>query len=449
MALPSVVIVGRPNVGKSSLFNRLVGRRVAIVDAMSGVTRDRVGQILTHADKTFELVDTGGIGTPDDPRLKEEIDSQIQIAFDKATLVVFVVDARDGLTPMDTEVARSLRLLERPIILVANKVDAPRHSLALGEFERLGLGTPVATSAAEGTGKHLLLDAIAEHLGDVGESAPELDAPKVALVGCRNVGKSTLVNRLAGEQRTIVSPVPGTTRDSVDVLIEVGGRPYLLIDTAGVRRKKSIQGSVDFYGQARTERSIRRADVVLLVLDASAEISRLDKRLGRYISDHYKPCVIVLNKWDLCREAEPEAFVEYLEKKLIGLSFAPVVFTSAMTGFHVKRMFTVVDDLIEAAHTRISTSKLNVLLHEACERRRPAPQHGRVGSILYASQVAVDPPTIVLFVSDEPSFSGPYLRYLTNVLRRETHLSELPIRFVVKGRQKGVRGKGVAVGPRQ
>ena len=339
MGVPQVVIVGRPNVGKSSLFNWLVGKRIAIVDPTAGVTRDRVTYLLALGDRFVEVVDTGGMGIVDSDNLTEHIENQIQMAIDSADVILLVVDARAGLTPLDEEVAKRLRYLDAPVICVANKADVHTLDSQAAEFCKLGRKV-ISVSAQKNRGKTELEEAILEKLPPpVDEEEPDEAVMKVAIVGRRNVGKSTLVNTLAQAERMITSEVPGTTRDSVDVRFELDGKVFLAIDTPGFRRGKSTTTDIDFYSTHRAQRSIRRADVVLLFFDASDRISKVDKQLCDYIAQQYKPCLFVVNKWDLMAGTMPmEKWVAYLRDTFRTMLYAPIAFITGMTGKNVKAM---------------------------------------------------------------------------------------------------------------
>ncbi|MFH0964672.1 MAG: ribosome biogenesis GTPase Der [Planctomycetota bacterium] len=441
MPVPRVVIAGRPNVGKSSLFNMLAKSRIAIVDAMPGVTRDRLSKVLTHSGRAFELMDTGGIGIVDSQGLEKDVAVQIEIAFAEADLILLVVDARDGLLSADSDIALRLRALSRPIILVVNKADSPRESMAASDFAVLGFEEPVLTSAPAGAGRGALMDRIAEELSAVAESttAAPFAGTRLAIVGKRNVGKSTLLNRLCGAERVIVSPIPGTTRDSIDVPFTHEGKDYVAIDTAGVRRERSVEGSVDFYGQARAHRAIRRADVVLFLIDAASEVSIVDKKLAEAIVSEFKPAILIVNKWDLVsdRAEAPEKYAAYLSDRLPGLDFAPIVCICAQTGWNVPRLLPLADELVGQTRERVTTGELNRIVNDAVGVRAPRPKHGKVGKIFYATQISVAPPAIVLFVNDPGLFDRSYLRYLSARLRRDAPYREVPVRLFL--RPKGGR----------
>ncbi len=438
MALPVVAIVGRPNVGKSSLLNALVGRMISIVDPTAGVTRDRVSAVCEVDELYFELVDTGGYGIEDSDQLTAHIEQQILYAIDQASLVLFVVDVRAGLTPLDREVARLLRRFEREVILVANKADAEPHEATASEFFPLGFGEPMCVSAKHGHGRRELTERVVEGVRAVAGDEPVEPVMKVAMVGRRNVGKSTFVNALAGQDRVIVSEVPGTTRDAVDVQFEIDGRTFIAIDTAGVRKKSKMSSDVEFYSYTRATRSIRRADVVLFLIDATEPVSQVDKKLGGYIAEHDKPVVLVINKWDLAKgRAVSEDYGEYLDKVLPELSYAPVTFVTAAKGKNVPATIDVAQAMFRQASTRVGTGQLNEALTRALDVRGPSPKRGvKPPKIFYATQVGVRPPTIVLFVNDPSLIGEGYRRFLLNRMRESLPFEEIPIRLLFRARRR-------------
>jgi len=440
MNLPAVAIVGRPNVGKSTLFNALVGRRVAIVEPTRGVTRDRVTATVTHEGVAFELIDTGGIGVVDPDGLSEHVERQIEIALGEADVVVMVADVRDGVLPDDKMIADRLRELGKPLLLVVSKVESPADEAAVAEFHALGLGEPRPISAIHRKGLPELLDAILEAFpAGLTASAPEV-AMKLAIVGRRNVGKSTLVNAIAGHERVIVSEVPGTTRDAVDVRFEKDGKTFVVIDTAGVRKRRKVKSPIEFYGLVRARRSIARADVVLLVLDATADIVELDKRLAREIADQAKPCVIVVNKWDLARgEIKTADYRAYLRATLPLLDYAPVSFVSAKLGRRVMPTIEMAQRLHKQANRRAPTSQVNRALEEAVRLRSPKPRRGKLAKVFYATQTGVAPPTFLVFVNDPDLLNQPYRRYLANALRRRLPFPEVPVRLEFRPRRSKSR----------
>lgn len=462
MPLPKVVIVGRPNVGKSSLLNWLTGRRIAIVDPTAGVTRDRVGalaQLGGEEDSPFvELIDTGGIGVVDRDDLSEHVERQIQAALDEADVVLFVVDVRDGLMPLDEEVARRLRYVDRPVVLVINKADDPRRDDDSHEFHKLGRGTPVFVSTHQSRGKHDLWRLIAEKLPPDDGADRSADEPmKIAVVGRPNTGKSTFINTLAQAERMIVSEVPGTTRDSVDVRFELDGLPFVAIDTAGVRRKAKIRDDLDFYSLHRAERSVRRADVVLHFLDPMENVARLDKQLADYVAKQFKPIIFVINKWDLVlANAEEEGntggrIANMVQHAFRTMSYAPLAFITAKTGKNVKALLNLGQAMYKQANRRISTSTLNKVLRAAVDANPPPVRENKTPKIYYATQVGVAPPTIVLFVNRPGLFDAPYQRYLLNTFRQKLPYKDIPIKMYLRARtqtdpsERGGRGDEMGV----
>ena len=450
MPVPQVVIVGRPNVGKSSLFNWLAGRRLAIVDDVAGVTRDRVSYLMQERERFFELVDTGGMGGEDADRLTEEIDEQINVAIDSADVILMVVDTRVGLMPLDQEVARRLRYVDRPIICVANKADAPSLDSQADEFYKLGRGRLVRVSTRENRNRQELLDLLMSRLPpvqpDEPTSRPE-PAMKVAIVGRRNTGKSTFVNTLAKAERMIVSEVPGTTRDSVDVHFELDGKSFVAIDTPGLRRTRSVRTDVDFYSSHRAQRSIRRADVVLLFFDATQRMSKVDKQLAKYIADQFKPCVFVVNKWDmLVGEMFTDRWVRYLRDTFRTMWHVPIAFITGQTGKNVKALLNHAQMLFKQSRMRVGTGELNRIV-QALLDRHPTPVHqNRRGKIFYATQVSTQPPTIVLMTNDPKAFSDSYRRYLLGGLRDVLPFSEVPIKLYLNKRTRGDKREEIRSG---
>ncbi|MDP7252678.1 MAG: ribosome biogenesis GTPase Der, partial [Planctomycetota bacterium] len=332
MNLPTVAIVGRPNVGKSTLFNMLIRQRIAIEEPTAGVTRDRIGSIFSYEGKTFQILDTGGIGIEDSMGLSDEVEAQIRIALEQADVLMFVVDIKVGITPLDELVAQRLRQLQLPIVLVANKCDSRSDEMKVGDIFRLGLGEPVFSSARQRDGRYEVLDAVWKLLPETPDADVEEPEIKLAIVGKRNVGKSSLVNALAREDRVIVSEIAGTTRDAIDVRIEIDGKRITAIDTAGIRKKGKMADSIEFFSFERARRSIRRADVVLLMFDCTEEISRLDRQLAEEIVDTKTPCIVTINKWDLNESGvSVRKFSEYIKKTLKGFDYAPMSFISAQT----------------------------------------------------------------------------------------------------------------------
>ncbi len=440
MGFASVAIVGRANVGKSSLFNVICRQRVAIVDPTPGITRVRIIRDVDLGERVIELVDTGGVGMESAREIVEDVAMQIEIAITQADLVLFVVDAQVGLHPLDETIAQRLRGAGKRTILVANKTEREVDKESVSDFYALGLGEPQAISAAHRLGIGDVLERVQAELPE-SEAAPALEAAvRIAVVGKRNVGKSTLINRLAREPRVVVSALPGTTRDSVDVRVRVGDSDFIVIDTAGVRKKKQIDESVDFYSQVRTESAVRRADVVVLVLDAPSDIGKVEKQLAAFVLEHYRPCVIAVNKMDLVKGVAPAEFTEYAHFHLPNLRFAPVVCISAETGHRVRVLLEKVKELRAQALARVRTSELNEAMGEITARRRPPSKGNRPGNILYTTQVGEAPPTVALFVNDSVRITPSYERYLANQLRGRLPFSNVPIRFATRRRARADEG---------
>jgi len=437
MAVPSVAIVGRPNVGKSSLFNAIYGSRVSIVEPTPGVTRDRVSRVVERNGVAFELVDTGGMGLHDSVELAEDIQVQILIAIEQADLVLLVVDAKEGLQPLDGEIAARLREAGKQVLLVVNKCDRARDDAAAAEFYALGFPEMVTTSAAHHRGIRELAEKVAAALPPhAPEQEPSAEPMKLAIVGRRNVGKSTLVNCLAREPRVLVSEVPGTTRDAVDVRFRIGDLEFVAIDTAGLQRRKQVRTAIDFYSGVHARKAVRRADVVVLMTEAPMEIGRLEKQLAGYIASEHKPCVLAVNKMDLAPGVSHEEFRAYIRDRLPGVAFAPIVFISAVTGQNVMRLVETAQALHEQSFVRVPTSDLNRVMEEATARRPPPSTSSRLGRIYYATQVAVRPPTIALFTNEPGLITENYQRYLAKRLRAAFAYSAIPIRFLVRARKR-------------
>lgn len=451
--LPKVVIVGRPNVGKSSLLNLLAGRRVAIVDQVAGVTRDRVGtpvELSSATDqdpvRSIELIDTGGYGIVDATDLTTEIEQQIAAGVAEADLILFVVDIQIGMTPLDQDVARSLRTSggagtsAKPVLMIANKVDGKSHEQAAYEMAGFGFSDPIMVSATNGYKKQELLDQIAAHIDwdhfDQTDKTDEQDM-LLAIVGKRNTGKSTLVNALAGVDRMIVSEIEGTTRDSVDVQFELHNRSFTAIDTAGVRKAKSVKCDIDYYSHHRSLRSIRRADVVLLLIDAAVPISQVDRKLANEILKHHRPCVILVNKWDLAEKSHTQQeYADYIDRELQGLKFAPIVFTTAKDAEGIHDAVMMALNLYQQAGHRVNTSEINRVIEQILTKYTPMSKIRKRPKVYYSTQLSVHPPTIALFVNDPSLFDSAGRRYLINRFRDLLPFSEVPLKLLIRGRKK-------------
>lgn len=435
MSNPIVAIVGRPNVGKSTIINRISGRRVAIVDDMPGVTRDRIYADCEWCGKAFTLIDTGGIDDSDD-EISRSVKRQAQGAVELASVVLFVVDAKQGVLSGDYEIAEILRHSNKPIVLAVNKTDAANRD-GIYEFYNLALGEPVPISAAHGTGIGDLLDVVCATFGvkvDDGGNAPL----KVAVVGKPNVGKSSIINRLLGYERSIVSDVAGTTRDAIDTPITVNGKNYILIDTAGMRRKRDIADySIERYSVLRSIAAIKRADVVLVMLDASEPISEQDERIAGLVHESGKPSVIVLNKWDAVEKSTYtlKEHTDNLKERLAFMSYFTSVSVSAATGQRVDKLLQIADTVFENASRRISTGLLNELVGQAVAATEPTARKGRKAKILYVSQPDICPPLFVFKVNDAKLIHFSYERYLENSLRRAFDFTGTPIVLKFIGRE--------------
>jgi GTPase len=439
MGLPVVSIIGRPNVGKSSLLNVLAGEMISIVEPTAGVTRDRVSTFIGRDDHYFELIDTGGYGIVDSDQLSDHIEGQILQAIELADLVLFVVDVRDGITPLDQTIAELLRKHKLDVMGVANKADTAKLFPSAGEFARLGFGEFFCVSAQNNVNISVLRDRIfqrIEHLETSG--APPEPVMKIAIVGKRNAGKSSMVNAIAGEDRVIVSEVPGTTRDAIDVRIEKDGKTIIVIDTAGVRKKARMaktDNSIEFYSYVRATRSINRADVVWLMLDATDPVGQVDKSLAHLIAQENKACIIVVNKWDLAKEkhAATGDFEDYLTKIMPGLKYAPIAFTTATKGKNVQSVLDLSTELFKQANTWVTTGRLNrAFATVRAERAVPGKRGAKWPKIYYVTQVAVNPVTIMMFVNDPGLFDENYRRFVSSRLRELLPIAEVPILILAR-----------------
>ena len=434
MAKPIVAIVGRQNVGKSTLLNRLAGKRVAIVDGLPGTTRDRIMAEVSVPGHVFTIVDTGGLELSPDSTVAQGINEQVAVAITEAEAIIFLVDVRDGLVPTDLEIADRLRKTSKPVVLVANKADNAKYEAGVVEFYELGLGEPVAISAYHGRGIPELLDRLALLLPapSLPSAAPE--AVGVAIVGRPNVGKSTLLNAVLGGERAIVDDVPGTTRDALDTLVDFEGESVLLIDTAGIKRRGRIEGGVGRYSVIRALRAIERADVALLVLDAAELVTAQDMHIAGYIQQAAKGVIIIVNKWDLVKTGSREECSRYVRSQFRFVSYAPVMYTSAKLGWGVAKIMPQVRRIYWERLKRLSTAAVNSVVQKAVAAHSLPRKGNRQLKVLYATQAEVNPPTFVFFVNYPQLMHFSYQRYLENRLRQAFGFEGTPIRFVFKTR---------------
>jgi GTP-binding protein len=435
--LPVVAIVGRPNVGKSTLFNRLIGSRKSIVRDTPGVTRDRIHGTAEFAGWRATVIDTGGLDPSSGEPLAAQVRKQVLAAIAEADALVFVIDGREGLTPLDEEVARLLRRVAKPVLVAVNKVDARGHEAATAEAYGLGMDPVLSVSAEHGRGVAELMEALAMRLPAPASGVAEEAGPlRIAVVGRPNVGKSSLVNAIAGQDRVVVHAEPGTTRDAVDTLVTVEGRPYILVDTAGMRRKGRTEGALDKLSAVMARRSLERADLALVVIDAGEGVTTQDARIAGYAEQAGRAVVLVVNKWDLVGTADraPE-LVRGLRERLPFLGHAPIVFTSARAGTGIRDLFETIDRVAVDYAKEISTGELNRALTAAVERRPPAGVHGKTLKIYYATQTATRPPTFLLFVNDPAALHFSYERYLVSALRERFGFAGCAVRLRLRRRR--------------
>ncbi|GAB6417595.1 ribosome-associated GTPase EngA [Bacillus luti] len=435
MPKPVIAIVGRPNVGKSTIFNRIVGERVSIVEDIPGVTRDRIYSAGDWLNHEFNIIDTGGIDIGDEPFLTQ-IRQQAEVAIDEADVIIFMTNGRDGVTAADEEVAKILYRSNKPVVLAVNKVDNPEMRSDIYDFYALGFGEPFPISGTHGLGLGDLLDEAAQHFPKVEEDGYDEDTIRFSLIGRPNVGKSSLVNALLGQERVIVSNVAGTTRDAVDTPYSKDGKDYVIIDTAGMRKKGKVYESTEKYSVLRALRAIERSDVVLVVLDGEEGIIEQDKKIAGYAHDSGRAVVIVVNKWDAVKKDEKtmKAFEENIRAHFQFLEYAPIVFLSAKTRKRTQTLIPVIDEVNESHSIRIQTNVLNDVIMDAVAMN-PTPTHnGSRLKIFYATQVAVKPPTFVVFVNDPELLHFSYERFLKNRLRESFGFVGTPIHIIARAR---------------
>ncbi len=435
MSKPIVAVVGRPNVGKSTLFNQIGKRRLSIVDDMAGVTRDRIYMDATWLDREFTLIDTGGIEIKSADKMLTQIRTQAKIAADEADVIIFVTDGRAGLTVDDEAVAKFLRTSDKPIVLAVNKIDDIRQDSDIYEFYNLGLGEPIGISASNALNLGDLLDAVVKNFPSNEIETRDEDEIRIAVIGRPNVGKSSLVNALLGEERVIVSDIPGTTRDAIDTHFFSDGTKFTLIDTAGMRKKSKVEEAVERYSVIRSLRAIDRADVVLMLIEAPVGVTEQDKKIAGYAHDSGKGCVIVVNKWDIFpnkHDRSTNRFTDDLRERLGFLQYAPVVYASALTGQRVDRVTELVKFVAEQQSMRIQTSVLNELIRDAVAVNPPPTKKGKPLKIFFVTQADICPPRFIIFVNEPELFHFSYLRFIENRLRESFGFEGTPLKFIVR-----------------
>lgn len=440
MSKPIVAIVGRPNVGKSTLFNVIAGDSIAIVKDTSGVTRDRIYADCSWLNYNFTLIDTGGIEPDSSDVILSQMRDQAQIAIDTADVIIFLVDVRQGLTDADGKVADMLRRSQKPVVLCVNKVDSFKKMEAdVYEFYNLGIGDPIPVSASNHQGVGDLLEAVSDHFKkDGSESDDDDDRPRIAIVGRPNVGKSSIVNRLVGEKRVIVSDIAGTTRDAIDTPLKRNGREYILIDTAGLRRKSKIHEDLERYSIIRTVTAVERADVVVMVIDAAEGVAEQDAKIAGIAHERGKGVIIAVNKWDAVEKDDKTIYkmTEKIKQTLAYMPYAEFVFISAKTGQRLDKLFELIDMIIENQSMRIATGVLNEILAEAVAMQQPPSDKGRRLKIFYMTQISVKPPTFVVFVNDKKLMHYSYTRYIENQIRNAFGFRGTPLRFIIRERKE-------------
>lgn len=436
MSKPLVAIVGRPNVGKSTFFNRIVGQRISIVEDTPGVTRDRLYADAEWCGHSFTLIDTGGLEIKSEDVMWSHIRAQAQIAVETADIIVFMLDGKTGLTHEDYEVAAYLRKSRKPILLVVNKLDNNEQHL-LYDFYELGLGEPIGISAGQAKGLGDVLDEIVKLTGKY-ETEEKEEALKIAVVGKPNAGKSSLVNKLLGYDRVIVSDIAGTTRDAIDTRIKIDDKEYILIDTAGIRRKRSVEEDLEQYSVMRSLGAVRRADVCLIVIDSSEELSEQDVKIAGYVHEQGKPSVVVMNKWDVVEKDTYtiEKYNRKLKEELKFMDYFIPTYVSAKTGKRVDNLIKLAERAYENASRRISTGLLNDVLREAILTNEPPSKNGKRLKIYYVTEVSANPPTFVIFVNDDTLMHFSYRRYLENALRRSFDFEGTPIRLIIRNKNE-------------
>ncbi len=438
MSKPIVAIVGRPNVGKSTLFNALAGRRISIVQETPGVTRDRIYVDVEWLDKRFTMIDTGGIEPESGDIILSQMREQAQIAIDTADVILFLTDVRQGLVDADSKVADMLRRSKKPVILAVNKVDNQKFDMDVYEFYNLGMGDPLPISASGKLGLGELLDRIVESFPEDAGEEEDHETPHIAIIGKPNVGKSSIINKILGQERVIVSDIAGTTRDAVDTRVNWNGQDYVFIDTAGLRRKNKVKEELERYSVIRAVTAVERADVVLVMIDANEGVTEQDAKIAGIAHEKGKGVIILVNKWDLV-EKDDKTIYRYTDKVRGVLSFMPyakLLFVSAKTGQRIPRMFETIDAVIQNHALRVQTGVLNEILTEAMALHQPPSDKGKRLKIFYMTQVSVKPPTFVFFVNSKKLMHFSYTRYLENRIRDAFGFEGTPLRFIVRERKE-------------
>ena len=439
MSKPIAAIIGRPNVGKSTLFNSLAGQQISIVKDTPGVTRDRIYADVSWLNHNFTIIDTGGIEPKTDDLILKSMREQAEIAMDTADVIIFITDVREGLVDSDFEVARMIRRSAKPVVLVVNKVDSfQKFQNDVYEFYNLGLGDPLPISASGKLGLGEMLDAVVSHFPDPDQEEEEDERPHVTIVGKPNVGKSSLINRLTGENRVIVTDIAGTTRDAIDTVIKHDDRDYVFIDTAGLRRKSKIKEDIERYSIIRTVAAVERADVVILMIDAQEGVTEQDTKIAGIAHERGKGIIIAVNKWDAIEKNDKtmNSFTKKIREKLAFMSYAEMLFISAKTGQRVDKLFDTIDMVLENQAMRISTGVLNEILTEATALKQPPSDKGRRLRLYYITQVSIKPPTFVIFINDKELTHFSYTRYIENQIRDTFGFRGTPIRFIYRERKE-------------
>ena len=443
MNKPIVAVVGRPNVGKSTLFNRLAGHRISIIDDTPGVTRDRLYSDAVWLNHSFTLIDTGGLEPETEDFIMKKMYEQAQIAIESADVIIFVVDVKTGVTDADADVANVLRRSKKPVVLAVNKVDnMVKNEMDAYEFYSLGLGEPIAISAGQLLGLGDLLDEVVKHFPAEADEQEDEDVIRVAIIGKPNVGKSSLVNRILGEERVLVSDIPGTTRDAVDSPYERNGRRFMLIDTAGMRRHSKITDGIEKFSIIRAIAAVERSDVCIIMIDAQTGITDQDTKIAGIAHEAGKACILVVNKWDAVEKDNKtmKNFSKTLDEELKYLSYAPQIYISALTGQRVDKLLDMVVAVSENAAMRVQTGVLNDVIIEAMAVTPPPTSKGRQLKVYFATQVSVKPPTFVLFVNDPQLMHFSYKRYIENKIYDAFGFMGTPIRFIVRDRKENTKG---------